>query len=96
MGGPVDQLIRFKFPAAGPVPSPFDAYLVNRGLKTLHLRMREHMKNGLAVAKFLEAHPAVEKVLHPGTPQYILQTHSEEALKNCCKDRSSQYKTGPN
>ena len=50
----------------GPVPSPFDCFLVNRGLKTLHLRMREHMKNGLAVAKFLENNPRVDKVLHPG------------------------------
>ena len=52
--------------AIGPVPSPFDCYLVNRGMKTLHVRMQAHQKNGLAVAKFLEAHDAVEKVLHPG------------------------------
>ena len=52
--------------AMGPVPSPFDCYLVNRSLKTLHIRMREHMKNGLAVARFLENHPCVEKVIHPG------------------------------
>jgi len=53
-------------PAIGPVSSPFDCFLVNRGLKTLHLRMKEHMKNGLAVAKFLEQSPLVEKVIHPG------------------------------
>lgn len=52
--------------AFGAVPSPFDSFLVNRGLKTLHVRMKEHMKNGLAVAKFLESHPCVEKVIHPG------------------------------
>lgn len=52
--------------AFGAVPSPFDSFLVNRGLKTLHVRMKEHMKNGLAVAKFLETHPCVEKVIHPG------------------------------
>ncbi|VVC32721.1 Pyridoxal phosphate-dependent transferase, subdomain 2,Pyridoxal phosphate-dependent transferase [Cinara cedri] len=50
--------------------SPFDCYLVNRGLKTLHLRMKEHMKNGLAVARFLEQHRLVEKVLHPGLPSH--------------------------
>ena len=54
------------FPAIGPVPSPFDSFLVNRGLKTLHVRMKEHQANGLAVAKFLEADSRVEKVLHPG------------------------------
>lgn len=52
--------------ACGIVPSPFDCYLVTRSVKTLHLRMDQHMKNGLAVARFLESHPAVDSVLHPG------------------------------
>ena len=52
--------------AIGPVPSPFDCFLVNRGMKTLHVRMLAHQKNGLAVANFLERSPRVEKVLHPG------------------------------
>jgi cystathionine gamma-lyase len=67
--------LRFFQNALGAVPSPFDCYLVSRGMKTLAVRMKEHMKNGLAVAKFLEAHPAVEKVVHPGLhshPQYEL------------------------
>lgn len=49
----------------GIVPSPLDCSMVNRSLKTLELRMQQHMKNGLAVAKFLESHPYVEKVIHP-------------------------------
>ncbi|KAG0429958.1 hypothetical protein HPB47_023137 [Ixodes persulcatus] len=57
-------------PAAGAVPSPFDCFLVNRGLKTLHVRMERHMENGLKVAKFLSSHPLVEKVLHPGLPSH--------------------------
>lgn len=48
------------------MPSPFDCFLVNRGLKTLHVRMERHMENGLMVAKFLENHKAVEKVIYPG------------------------------
>lgn len=52
--------------ALGAVPSPFDCFLCNRGLKTLHIRMKLHFKNGLAVAKFLESHPRVEKVIYPG------------------------------
>ena len=52
--------------AIGPVPSPFDCYLANRGLKTLHLRMRQHQVNAMAVAKFLEQNPRVEKVVYPG------------------------------
>lgn len=64
------EQLRFFQNAVGAVPSPFDCYLINRGMKTLPVRMREHMKNGLAVAKFLETHPAVEKVVHPGLPSH--------------------------
>ena len=63
------RLLTFSISATGPVPSPFDCYMVNRGLKTLHVRMKEHMKNGLAVAHFLEASPRVERVIHPGQYQ---------------------------
>lgn len=62
----IHEKMRFLQNAMGGVPSPFDCFLVNRGLKTLAVRMKEHQRNGLAVAKFLEAHPGVEKVLHPG------------------------------
>lgn len=54
----------------GCVPSPMECFLCNRGLKTLALRMEAHQRNGLAVAKFLESHPAVEKVIHPGLPSH--------------------------
>jgi methionine-gamma-lyase len=55
--------------------SPFDAWLVNRGMKTLDLRMEKHCANAQIVAEFLEAHPAVEKISFPGLksfPQYDL------------------------
>ncbi|KAF2364901.1 Cys/Met metabolism pyridoxal phosphate-dependent enzyme [Trinorchestia longiramus] len=66
--------------STGGVPSPFDCYLVNRSLKTLSVRMAQHGKNGLAVAQFLEKHPAVEKVLHPGLPSH---PQHELAKKQC-------------
>jgi cystathionine gamma-synthase len=50
----------------GGVNSPHNAYLLERGLKTLPLRMERHNANGLAVARFLESHPRVEKVFYPG------------------------------
>ena len=50
----------------GVIPSPFDCYLVNQGLSTLHVRMRQHQKNAFAVANFLETFPLVEKVMYPG------------------------------
>ena len=65
--------------ALGPVPSPFDCFLANRGLKTLHLRMRQHQINALAVARFLEKNPRVQRVIYPGmlgTNKSILKLHS--------------------
>jgi cystathionine beta-lyase/cystathionine gamma-synthase len=56
--------------AAGPVPGPFDSWLVLRGLKTLALRMRQHSENGLAIARWLSDHPAVEHVYYPGLPEH--------------------------
>lgn len=55
--------------------SPFDAYLINRGMKTLDLRMDRHCSNAQKVAEFLEAHPAVSSISYPGLksfPQYEL------------------------
>ncbi len=56
--------------AVGAVPSPMDAFLVLRGLKTLHVRMERHAENALRVARFLEAHPQVERVAYPGLPSH--------------------------
>jgi len=50
----------------GGAPSPFDAWLANLGLKTFELRLLRHCENALAVAKFLQDHPAVERVNYPG------------------------------
>jgi len=50
----------------GAVNAPHNIYLLQRGLKTFELRMRQHNANGQAVAEFLESHPAVEKVYYPG------------------------------
>ena len=50
----------------GGAPSPFDAWLANLGLKTFELRLQRHCENALAVAKFLQDHPAVERVNYPG------------------------------
>jgi cystathionine gamma-lyase len=61
--------------ALGAVPGPFDAYLTLRGIKTLALRMERHCANALAIAQFLAAHPAVERVYYPG-----LASHPQHAL----------------
>ncbi|GMU78082.1 MAG: cystathionine gamma-synthase [Acidimicrobiia bacterium] len=54
--------------AVGAVPSPFDCYLVLRGVKTLAVRMDRHEENARAVVAMLAEHPAVARVLYPGLP----------------------------
>lgn len=59
----------------GPVLHPFEAWLLRRGLQTYAMRMRQHNSNALEVARFLERHPAVERVYYPGLesqPQHEL------------------------
>ncbi|XP_075228128.1 cystathionine gamma-lyase-like [Lycorma delicatula] len=70
--------LKYNQNSTGIIPSPIDCFLVNRSIKTLHLRMDEHMRNGLAVAKYLEAHQDIEKVLHPGLPSH---PHHKLALR---------------
>jgi len=52
--------------AAGPVSAPLDAWLTVRGIKTLAVRMERHSSNALTIARYLETHPAIEKVYYPG------------------------------
>ena len=56
--------------AVGAIPGPMDAFLTLRGLKTLHVRMERHADNAIDLARWLEAHPAVERVLYPGLPSH--------------------------
>jgi len=54
----------------GCVMSPFNAFLIARGLKTLDIRVQRHSENAMKLAKFLESHPAVEKVYYPGLESF--------------------------
>jgi cystathionine gamma-lyase len=65
----------------GPSQSPFDSWLVLRGIKTLAIRMEAHAKNALEIAKFLEAHPKVEKVIYPGLPSHPQHSLAKEQMK---------------
>jgi cystathionine beta-lyase/cystathionine gamma-synthase len=62
--------IRFLQNATGAILSPFDSFLLLRGLKTLSLRMKAHCENALKIAKFLEKHPKIEKVIYPGLSSF--------------------------
>jgi len=61
--------------SVGAVQGPFDSFLALRGAKTLPLRMRAHCANAMALAQWLETHPAVEKTIYPG-----LASHPQHAL----------------
>ncbi len=61
--------------SVGAIAGPFDAFLAMRGLKTLHLRMRQHCASALELARWLEKHPQVARVIYPG-----LKSHPQHAL----------------
>ncbi len=56
--------------AVGAIPSPFDCFLVHRGIKTLAVRMKAHSENAQRIAEFLSEHPKVKKVYYPGLPSH--------------------------
>jgi cystathionine gamma-lyase len=71
----IREKIAFLQNAVGSVSGPFDSFLALRGLKTLSLRMERHCTSALKIAKFLEAHPAVDGVIYPG-----LASHPQHEL----------------
>ncbi|MGP8034900.1 MAG: trans-sulfuration enzyme family protein [Steroidobacteraceae bacterium] len=74
-GSELTERIAYLQNAVGGVPGPFDSFLTLRGIKTLALRMERHCANALAIAQFLEQHPAIERVYYPG-----LASHAQHAL----------------
>lgn len=64
------QEMKFVQKTIGAVPSPFDCWLTLLGVKTLHLRMARHARNGQIVAEFLEGHSKVDHVTYPGLPSH--------------------------
>ena len=71
----LDARLKFLVNCLGTCAQPFDCWLVLRGIKTLVVRMREHERNALAVAEFLDNHPKVKRVFYPGLP-----THPQHEL----------------
>lgn len=71
----LSEELRFLQNTSGAVPGPMDCFLTLRGIKTLHVRMDRHNSNGLAIARWLESHPGVDRVLYPG-----LASHEQHDL----------------
>ncbi len=69
------ERLKFHQNAVGSVPGPMDCFLILRGVKTLAVRMEAHQKNAMAIAKFLENKPQIERIIYPGLaahPQHDL------------------------
>lgn len=72
---PIKKELDFGRKAIGVNPSPFDVWLLTRGVKTLAVRMEQHQRNAEIIARFLESHPKVKKVYYPG-----LESHRSHAI----------------
>ena len=78
--------LEFNMKTLGTTISPFDAYIALRGVKTLDLRVTKASENALAIAKMLEKHPKIERVVYPGLPSH---PHYKTALKNRANNKCS-------
>jgi methionine-gamma-lyase len=79
----------------GGVLSPFNAWLIMRGIATLPIRMRAHEEGALAVARFLEGHPKVTRVLYPGLPSHPQHDLARRQMSNFAGMVSFQVEDGP-
>lgn len=66
----LDEQLEFLLGGAGPIASPFDAYLTARGVKTLGVRMDRHCSNAQTIAEYLDGRDEVVEVLYPGLPSH--------------------------
>jgi cystathionine beta-lyase/cystathionine gamma-synthase len=62
--------------------SPFNAWLIRRGLHTLELRMKVHADNASRVASYLESHPAIKRVIYPGLPSHPQYALAQRQMRN--------------
>ena len=79
----------------GGVMSPFNAWLIMRGAATLPIRMRVHQENALAVARFLEGHPRVQRVFYPGLPSHPQHDLAKRQMENFSGMLAFQVADGP-
>lgn len=86
----------------GAVLGPFEAYLIDRGLKTLDIRMQKHCDNAMKVATFLEGHPMVKRVIYPGLESHPRHELAKRQMRNgfggiitfelnCDREKSAEF-----
>lgn len=76
------QSLKFNQNSLGGVPGPWDCFLTMRGTKTLHVRMDRHCENALRIARYLEEHKEVSKVIYPGLPSHPQHAIAKAQMKN--------------
>jgi len=85
VGNDADRVLALRRDARiheGAVLSPFEAWLIARGMDTLPIRMAAHEAGAMAVARFLEEHPAVTRVLYPGLPSHPQHELAKRQMRN--------------
>ena len=86
----------------GAVLGPFEAFLIERGMKTLDIRVQKHCDNAMKVARFLESHPMVERVLYPGLESHPRHELAKKQMHNgfggiitfelkCSREKSAEF-----
>ncbi|ASJ12646.1 cystathionine gamma-synthase [Thermococcus thioreducens] len=88
------ERLKFHQNAVGAILSPFDSWLVMRGIKTLAVRMERHEKNAMTIAKYLEEHPLVERVYYPGLPSHPQHELAKRQMKGFSGMLSFELKGG--
>lgn len=86
------EKLDFMRKTVGVNPSPFDCWLITRGVKTLAVRMQQHERNALAVAKFLTAHPTVKKVYYPGLENHPAHNIAKKQMRGFGGMISAEFK----
>ena len=76
----IAEKLAFLSNSMGGIQGPFDSFMCLRSLKTLPLRMKAHQSNAIEIARFLEQHPKVEKVIYPGLPSHPQHALAKEQM----------------
>jgi len=88
------ERVQFLLNAMGTCASPFDCWLVLRGIETLPVRMRQHEENAAAVADYLKGHPAVKRVFYPGLDSHNGHEIAKKQMKGFGGMVSFELKAG--
>lgn len=77
----IDEIASQEYALLGGKAAPFEAWLILRSMRTMKIRMRQHMETSLKVAEFLENHPMVKKVNYPGLPSFAQYELAQQQMK---------------